>query len=323
MKNSTSKPLKHTDLNDVRLFVAAAEAPTMTAAAAELCVPTSTISRAITRLEKRLEVKLTQRGARGFAITDVGRGYLDACRKALRALDEGESWIEAQRSEPGGTLKVACTVTFARDILAPLLKEFLHRFPHLRVELDTYASGSRIAPSDDTDVFFEVRQTRESPRNIRSYPGLALGLFASHDYIRTMGVPATPAELAAHSCVGAGSWRLSRGENIEAVRVAFTVETSDPMSQMKLVQSGLGIGVLPLLWAAQHIQGKAKLVSILPDWEFAPMSFCALFFGRKRQTPKVQALLDFLQEFIGTPKDPRLRVPWDEKFFPGGPGTKA
>ena len=69
-------PFEGSDLNDVHIFVTTTEAQTLTAAARKLRVPASTISRALTRLEKRLNVTLVQRGSRGFTRTDVGKGYL-------------------------------------------------------------------------------------------------------------------------------------------------------------------------------------------------------------------------------------------------------
>lgn len=300
------------DLNDIKIFVVAAEASTLTAAARKLRVPTSTVSRAITRLEEQLDMKLARRGARGITVTDVGRGYLDACQSALRALDDGERWVATQRSEPSGTLKVACTVSFARDILVPLLKPFMARYPQLKIVVDTHSSGLETNPPDDVDVFFEVRRSRESPRSLRSYPGLTLGIYASQEYVREHGRPTTPAELERHACVGYGAWPLTKDNRIDTPELTFAVETRDPESQRLLVQGGVGIGVLPRLWAAE---AREPLVRLLPDWKLETMSFCALFFGRKSQTPKVKALLDFLEEYIGTRKDPRVRGKWSREHF--------
>src|ERR1035438_10386192 len=125
------------DLNDVRTFVAVAQAGTLTAAARELHVPASTVSRALTRLEKHLDVLLVQRSSRGLVLTDSGKEYLQSCRRALQALKHGFDSLEGRRLRPSGFLKVACPVTMARDVLAPLLKEFLDRYPELRSEEHT------------------------------------------------------------------------------------------------------------------------------------------------------------------------------------------
>src|SRR6266851_2230503 len=95
------------DLNDVRTFVAVAQAGTLTAAATEMHCPASTLSRALTRLEKHLGVLLVQRGPRGLVLTDAGKEYLQSCRRAMQSLEDGRDILEGHRSRPSGLLKVA------------------------------------------------------------------------------------------------------------------------------------------------------------------------------------------------------------------------
>jgi LysR family transcriptional regulator, transcriptional activator for dmlA len=302
------------DLNGIRIFVTVAQAGTLTAAAKELHLPTSTVSRSLTRLEKSLGILLVRRSPRGFVLTDAGREYLQSCRRALRILKDGGEWLEGQRSRPKGLIKVSCPVTMARDVLAPLLKEFLVRFPDLRVEIEPYASGWDQEPGEDVDVFFKLRAPKDSLRRIRLYPGTARGLFASPSYILASGSPATPDDLAAHSCIGSGIWRLSQGRKASNPNLTFRIVTSDPGVSLKLASDGLGICVLPL-WLAKRPEFRNVLVPILPLWRPEPITLCALFFGLSRLTPKVKALLDFLTEYLGTDRDPRLRQQRASRYF--------
>lgn len=302
------------DLNNVRTFVAVAQSGTLTAGAKELQLPTSTVSRSLTRLEKHLGVLLVQRGPRGIVLTDSGKEYLQFCRRALQALKNGSELLEGQRTRPKGLIKVACPVTMARETLAPLLSEFLGRFPELRVEIEPYASGWDQEPREDVDVFFKLRAPRDSLRRIRLYPGTARGLFASPSYIRASGRPTTPDDLAAHSCIGSGVWKLSRGKKISTPNLTFRIVTSDPGVNLRLATDGLGICLLPL-WLAKRPEFRKVLVPILPRWRPEPITLCALFFGVSRLTPKVKALLDFLSEYLGTDRDPRLRERRAKGFF--------
>jgi LysR family transcriptional activator of dmlA len=302
------------DLNDVRIFTAAAQAGTQTAAAKELGVPPSTVSRSLTRLEKHLGVLLVRRNPRGLVLTDSGRSYLATCRQALRTLGDGSDLLESQRARPVGLIKVGCPVTMARDLLAPLMKDFLARYPELRVEIERYAAHWDQEPLEDVDVFFKLRTPKDSPRRIRPYPGTARGLFASPEYLKTAGSPATPDDLAAHRCIGAGMWKLTRGKKTVSLNLSFRIVASDPVVALTLALDGLGITILPL-WMAKRPDLRDKLVPILPLWESQPLTLCALFFGPSRLTPKVQALLDFLTEYIGTPRDPRLQQKWSKQYF--------
>jgi DNA-binding transcriptional LysR family regulator len=293
------------DLNDVRTFVVAAQAGTLTAAAKKLNCPASTLSRALTRLEDRLGFLLVQRGPRGLVLTDAGREYLQSCRRALQSLQHGRDVLEGHRSSPGGLLKVACPVTMARDTLAPLLKEFLERYPELRVEIEPYAASWDQEPRDDVDVFFKLLAPKDSLRRVRSYPGTVRGLFASPNYLKVAGDPSTPDDLPPHSCVGSGPWKLSRGKKIVTPNITFRVVTSDPTVALKLGLSGFGIVILPL-WMAKSPEVRKALVRILPQWVPEPITLCALFSSPSQLTPKVQVLLDFLDEYLGTDRDPRL-----------------
>jgi len=294
------------DLNDVRNFVLIAQAGTLTAAARDLSLPTSTVSRSLTRLEKQLDVLLMQRSPRGLALTDMGKEYLQTCRRALRTLRDGSELLENRRDQPGGLIKIACPITMARSIFAPLLKEFLTRYPELLVEIEPYCSGWDQEPREDVDVFFKVRAPRDSARRVRPYPGTKRGLFASREYIAAFGAPVSPEELIAHTCIGSGNWKLSRGSRITAPNIVFRVVASDPVVHLELALSGFGIAILPL-YMSKWREARDRLVPVLPHWHPEPITLCALFSGPARLTPKVQVLLDFLGEYIGTDRDPRLK----------------
>jgi len=240
------------DLNDVRRFVAIAQAGTLTAAAEQLQLPASTLSRALTRLERHLGALLVQRGPRGLALTDSGKQYLQWCRRALQNLRHGGELLEGRRRSPSGLLKVACPVTMARDVLAPLLKEFLGRYPDVRVDIEPYAASWDQEPRDDVDVFFKLLAPKDSLRRVRPYPGTVRGLFASPGYIKASGSPVTPDDLTAHVCVGSGAWKLSRGKSTATPNILFRVVSSDPAIALRLALSGFGIVVLPLWLATRH-----------------------------------------------------------------------
>jgi LysR family transcriptional regulator, transcriptional activator for dmlA len=294
------------NLNDVRTFVVVSQAGTLTAAAKELRLPTSTVSRALTRLEKHLGVLLVQRSPRGLVLTDSGKEYLQSCRRALQTLRHGGALLESRRSSPAGLLKVACPVTMARNVFAPLLKEFLGRYPDLRMEIEPYSASWDQEPREDVDVFFKLRAPKDSLRRVRPYPGTARGLFASPGYIQVSGSPATPDDLAAHCCIGSGAWKLTRGKTRVTPDIRFRVVSSDPAVALKLATSGLGVAILPL-WLANSPNVRGALRPVLARWIPEPITLCALFFSPSRLTPKVQALLDFLDEYLGTDLDPRLR----------------
>ena len=295
-----------TDLNDVRSFVIATRLGSLSAAAAEMQQPVSTVSRALTRLEHHFGVLLVRRGARGLSLTDDGKEYLVSCKRALRTLREAGAQIEGHKAKPSGVLKLACPITMARDIIAPLLTEIQRRYPELRLEIEPYASGWDQEPREDVDVFFKVRAPKDSLRNVRVYPGTGRGLFAASSYLAAAGSPQNPVDLTNHACTGTGIWKFTRGQRSVTTEIAFRTISSDPYVNMCFVQQGLGIGSLPL-YMAKWPEKRKIFVPVLPLWKPEPIVLCALYTGQSRLTPKVHLILDLLSEYVGTDRDPRLK----------------
>ncbi len=293
------------DLNDIRIFTVAGQEETLTSAAVKLKLPTSTVSRALTRLEKNLDVLLIRRSSRGLVLTDFGKEYLQVCRRALRTLHEGSETLAVRRERPSGLIKVACPVTMAHLIFAPLLKKLLKRYPELRLQIEPYTPGGDQEFREDIDVVFKVRAPRDSIRRMRNYPGTKRGLFASVQYVEMFGMPTRPEELLTHACLGSGTWKLNRGRATASPNIQFKVVTNDPAVLLELTAGHCGIALLPLYMSKWPEIGDS-LVQVLPRWNAQPVTLCALFSGQSRLTPKVQVLLDFLQEYIGTARDPRL-----------------
>ena len=294
------------DLNDIRIFTVVGQESTLSSAAVKLKLPTSTVSRALTRLEKNLGALLIRRSSRGHVLTDAGREYLQVCRRALRTLDEGSELLSAQRERPSGLIKVACPVTMTQLILAPLLTELQERYPLLRLQIESYTPAPDQEFREDIDVVFKVRAPRDSIRRMRNYPGTRRGLFASAQYIQKFGTPGRPDDLLAHTCIGSGPWQLSRGETTVTPNIQSRVILNDPSVLLDLTLRHRGIALLPL-YMGRWPETTSKLIPVLPRWNLQPVTLCALFSGQSRLTPKLQVLLDFLGEYIGTPRDPRLR----------------
>ena len=302
---------KRLDLNDVRIFVIAARTATLSGAARELGLSTSTVSRSITRLERYLGLLLINRGQRGVVLTDAGIEYVGSCKQALQTLKDGGELLDSHRVHPGGLLRVACPITMARGFLAPVLMTFLNSNPELQVEIDPYCSGFDKEPNENVDVHFKVREPNDSRRHVRHYPATKLALYASRDYVSAFGVVKEPDDLQEHRCIGAGSnshyakWKLRKGEKSVILDLRFQVMATDPEVHRRLVLDGAGVAMLPI-WMANNPAIAGKLVPVLPGWRPDSLPLCALYSGTSGMTPKVKAFLDFVTEYLGTDRDPRV-----------------
>jgi len=302
---------KRLDLNDVRIFVIAARTATFSGAARELGLPTSTVSRSITRLERYLGLLLVQRGQRGVVLTDAGTKYLGSCKQALQALKDGGELLDRHRVHPGGLLRVACPITMARGCLAPMLMTFLNSHPELQVEIDPYCSGFDKEPNENVDIHFKVREPNDSGRHVRHYRATKLALYASRGYVSAFGVVKEPEDLQAHRCIGDGSdsryakWKLTKGKKSVILELRFQVMATDPEVHRRLALDGAGVTMLPI-WMAKNPAIADELVPVLPHWRPDSLPLYALYSGTSGMTPKVKAFLDFVAGYLGTDRDPRV-----------------
>jgi len=293
------------DLDDIRMFTLAAQSGSLSGAAQELRVATSTVSRSVTRLERRLGLCLVRRGQHGLRLTDAGKEYFSSCVRALRTLRDAGDLLEKHQSHPGGVIKVACPGTMARHVIAPLLSKFTQAYPELRVELEGYSSGWDQEPKEDVDVFFKIRAPRDSSRKVRCYPGTARGLFATRSYLNAAGTPHDPVELGSHRCIGWDVWKLTKGKKVAVPNIQFQVMTGDPSVGLQLALDGTGVTILPL-WMALDPAVAKRLVPVLAMWRPTSIPLSALYSVSSRLTPKVKVFLDFIDTYLGTDRDPRL-----------------
>ena len=303
------------DLNDVRVFTVVARRGTFSAAGRELRLPTSTVARATTRLEKHLEVLLLRRSPKGISLTDAGTEFLVSCSQALRTIRIGSETLQERRVNPCGLIRVCSPIVLANGLLVQILPAFLKKYPDIRVVIETYTDDLEREPREDVDVFFKIVPPRDSIRRMRKFPSTLRGLFASREYVQRVGKPELPNELLTHACIGAGTWKLING-SAEVVELGppFRVTTWDPAVMCNMVSKGLGIGVLPLYMARQPAI-RRRLVQVLPQWNPRPAIISALYFGPAALAPKIKVFLDFVEQFIGTERDPRVKEAPFEGLF--------
>jgi DNA-binding transcriptional LysR family regulator len=189
--------------------------------------------------------------------------------------------------------------------LTPILGKLVNAFPNLKIDLQDYTPTHVPLPRLDVDIIFMVSPPNDSSRMIRSYPCAKRGLFASKEYLREYGNPKSPLELVNHSCIGINRWELTNDQTTMIPPVVFHVTTGDPVVSRQLATDGVGIVVLPL-WMAKAPGLRDVLIQVLPDWAPSPIPLVALYCSPNALNPKIKKVLDFLNEYIGTDKDPRL-----------------
>ena len=282
----------------------------MSSAAKTLGLPTSTVSRSLTRLQKRLGVALLRNVKTGVALTDAGIEYLPFCRDALTSFEEGKASVSRQAEQPVGVVRVACPVAMARDVLAPLIPSLSLRHPALGIELLSYAPGQNMESIRDADVLFHVFPSEKQRGYTQSFPATRRGVYTSRRYADVAGLPQTPEDLKAFQCVGSrgipafAQWYLQSADREVSLQLEFKHMAADPYTLRNLLVGGVGITMLPV-WMALEQEFAPQLIRVLPDWEPSPVLLFATFALKEQAVPKLRSFLAFMTQHIGTSLDPR------------------
>jgi DNA-binding transcriptional LysR family regulator len=273
------------------------------AAARALSIPKSRLSRHVAALEAQLNVRLVNRSTRRFVVTAVGQ---EVYRHATAMLTEADAALEAvefARAAPRGSLKVACPVALAQSALAPILPDFLARYPQIRMHLQV--SNRRVdVLSEGIDVALRVRAqpTGEDGLVMRVFRQLEEFLVASPAYLERAGAVEDPAQLAQHQTLDyAGEFERRAWELVGPQGVISPAEHTPRMAchdfvvLRAAVLAGLGIARLPESVVRADLQS-ASLVRVLPQWNSPLGVLHVVFPSRRGLLPAVRAFIDFLAE---------------------------
>ena len=283
------------DLNHAATFVRVVEAGSFTAAAAALRLPTSSVSRSVSRLEHDLGVTLLERTTRKIGLTDAGRAYYERARDAVAGLGEaGALAVDAAR-EPHGVVRLAVPADMGAH-LAPMLGAFVKLYPRIHVDVSFTGRGAELV-GDAVDLALVVGRLADSSLIVRKIGSTAHRLYAAPEYLERRGRPRSIAELARHDAVlyrgvaGVSTWELTGPNGRESVEVRGPLSGDQLSFVLEATVAGLGIALLPAFCADSLPEG--KLVPVLP--RFACFTDLQTLVSPARHLPhRVSLLRDFL-----------------------------
>jgi DNA-binding transcriptional LysR family regulator len=290
------------DLNDVQFFVAVVESQGFSAAARNLNLPKSSVSRRVSSLEARLGVRLIERSPRSLRLTEVGVSFYERCRAILADLDAAEREVAVQRGEPIGLVRMSCPTGLAQFVLAKILPGFLFRYP--KVRLQVLATNRKIDLVDDNvDIAIRVRvRPADEALMMRMLYRCELIFVASPTFTSTQQSPVCIDTLSSFPFLSfledwqRQTWPLS-GPNAATATISFdpVLRSSDFAILRRAAAAGLGIALLPAEVVEDEVRTK-RLIRILPDWHCEEVSVHLVFTTNRGIVPGVRVLIDYLAE---------------------------
>jgi DNA-binding transcriptional LysR family regulator len=288
-------------LGDMRLFMEAATAGSLSAAGRKLGLSPAAASARLIKLEKALQARLFERTTRQLRLTDEGRVYLQHCRIALQAIDDAEAALQAGQNVVRGKVRISATSDFGRNMLRGWLDEFRALHPEVSFALTLSDSVSNLL-HEDIDLAIRFGAPPDSGLAARVLAPNRRVLCASPDYLARRGTPLTPAGLVGHDflVVVTSNGPLSeldftRGEEryTFSMPVADSWEANDGALVHAWALAGHGIAHKSSWDIAADVRA-GRLRMVLPDWCTHEASVHALFHANRYMAPRVRALLDFL-----------------------------
>ena len=285
-------------------FVRAVETGGFSAAARDLGLTPSALSKLVGRLEDRLGVRLLHRTTRRLQLTAEGETFFNRARPILTALDEAEAEVAAAGAQPRGLLRLNCGSAFGRHQLTPAIPRFLERYPE--IELDLTIDDLAPVPTDERyDLTIRIGALDESSAVARRICNLERVICAAPAYLERHGIPRTPDDLQRHNCLWITSlpalrrWPFDTDDGIRVVHISGNIVANNAETVLQLAVAGVGITRLTDVIVGDALR-RGALVPVLTEWHHVePVPLYATYPSGRHLAPKVRAMMDFLVEQFG------------------------
>jgi DNA-binding transcriptional LysR family regulator len=299
------------DLHRMAIFARVVEAKSFSAAARNLNLSKSLVSKQITQLEKSVGARLLNRTTRALSVTDAGAVFYDHCMRIVEEMEEAKLAVTRLDAEPRGLLRISSSVAFGRLHMAPAVAEFLHSYPEVKIDMVTTDRFVDLA-EEGYDVV--IRIVGEPAPNVvaRSLAPVKRSMCATPGYFARHGVPQTLSDLEGHNCLKytyfmpQDSWRLRGPDGDISVPAPGNLRLNDDDALAQAVLSGLGIAVLPTFIIGKELQS-GRLQSVLSEYIPRERHIYAVYLPTRHLAAKVRGFIDFLLERFGP--EPY----WDQK----------
>ena len=281
-------------------FVSVAEQGGFTAAARKLGVSVAQVSRQVAQLEDRLQAKLLLRTTRQVRLTELGDIYYRHCRQLLDNLYEAELAVGRHQAEPQGTLRITAPVSYGESRIAPLVNDFMLRYPQLEVTL-TLTNQLLDLVHDGFDLAIRLGHLKDSTLIARKLAERIPYVCASPAYAARHGVPLSLPELAQHSCLVGNSdeWHFTLQGQPHTLRVQGQLHCNSGHALLDAALKGIGIIQLPDYYVYPHL-ANGELLELFPECRAPAEGIWALYPQNRHLSPKVRLLVDYLAEQLGS-----------------------
>lgn len=289
------------NLNDLRVFEKVAALKSFSAAARALELPKSSISRAVTRLEKELGARLFQRTTREVTLTDTGTALQERCIDILYRVGETLDYVGGLRATPRGRLNVTAGIGFGINVLSELLPRFIERYPEVNVCVDLTSQAVDLV-AEGVDLAIRMGPMPPSQAVAKRLGSIRRYLCAAPSYLGKHGSPRSVADLGKHDAIEMPAingrpriWTFSNSKHRTAkIEPRPRIIVNDPLTIHRLVANGAGIGCVSGYLCTPDFK-TGRLIHLLSEWTLPSVKVSVVFPSHRELAPAVRAFVDFIK----------------------------
>lgn len=277
-------------------FVYVAEYESFTRAAKEMAISTAQVSRQVSALEKRLNIKLLYRTTRNVSLTEEGRVYYQHCRCVLDSLDAAEQAVSNLSLKPQGMIRLTAPVTYGEQQLLPLVNDFMVQYSD--IEVSAFLSNQNVDLIEGGfDLAVRIGKLNDSTMMAKKLSHRTNFVCASPSYIDQYGMPRSLTELSKHNCLlgTLDYWHFKELGEDRNIRVAGKVRYNSGYSLVDAALKGLGVVQLPDYYVNKHL-ASGELITLLDNYREPEEGIWAVYPHNRHLSPKIRLLVDYLAE---------------------------
>jgi len=287
-------------LRGIEVLAAIVDTGSFAAASEVLDMSPSGVSRAVSRFEQRLGIRLFERTTRALKLTDEGHRFYSQVLPLMSELEECISDASQGAARVRGKLRVNVDPFFSKLVLGPRLGAFLDAYPDLQLELITRDDlGDLIAEGFDLAIRFGHPQP--SALVARKMMETRIVTVAAPSYIRRRGMPSKPEDLEQHQCIHFRDpvtskpfpWEFHSGRRRKVVRASGTLTVNDGGTLYGACLAGFGIAQV-MDFTVEEMLAAGQLVNIFPSWSDEKFPLYCYYPSRRQLPAKSRAFIDYL-----------------------------
>lgn len=263
------------DIALVHIFISVVKAGSFTKAAANLGLPKSTVSKAISQLEEITKTKILLRTTRSLSLTEAGRKFYDSCVGPLQAIEEAQRTLVGKDHLLNGNLKITAPEDLGTEVIAPAVGRLVQEYPGLSFEL-VYTDEVVDLIGGGYDLAIRIGYLKESSLKFKKLGEIKLILVTSSQYLKTMDKIQRPEQLQKYSCLSINPkpireyWSLKSKSSQIKLKIQPRILCNQMSSLLKATLAGGGIALMPEFFCRREIES-GNLVQILPQWSSVGM----------------------------------------------------